>query len=44
MLLVQASALSTQPTPTELDALATGFDAARRVSRQFAEMQQRVRA
>ena len=40
-LLMQASALSDQPTPAELCNLATGFDAARRTTRQLAEMQQR---
>ncbi len=40
-LLMQASALSDQPTPAELDSLATGFDAARRTTRQLAEAQQR---
>jgi hypothetical protein len=43
-LLMQASALSNQPTPAELDSLATGFDAARRTTRQLAEMQQRADA
>ena len=40
-LLMQASVLSDQPTPAELDSLATGFDAARRTTRQLAEAQQR---
>jgi hypothetical protein len=40
-LLMQASALSDQPTPAESDSLAIGFDAARRTTRQLAEMQQR---
>ena len=40
-LLMQASALSDQPTPAELDSLAIGFDAARRTTRQLAEIQQR---
>ena len=40
-LLMQAGALSDQPTLAELDNLATGFDAARRTTRQLAEMQQR---
>ena len=40
-LLMQASALSDQPTPAQLDSLATAFDAARRTTRQLAEMQQR---
>ncbi len=43
-LMVQASALSDQPTPAELDSLATGFDAARRTTRQLAEAQQRADA
>ena len=40
-LLMQASTLSDQPTLAELDSLATGFDAARRTTRQLAEAQQR---
>ena len=40
-LLMQANALSDQPTLAELDSLATSFDAARRTTRQLAEMQQR---
>ena len=40
-LLMQANALSDQPTLAELDSLATGFDAARRTTRQLAEAQQR---
>ena len=40
-LLMQAGALSDQPTLAELDSLATGFDAARRTTRQLAEAQQK---
>ena len=40
-LLMQASALSNQPTLAELKSLATGFDAARRTTRQLAEAQQK---